>query len=94
MKTLQAQVTHHHSHQNINGSRCKILQDPFEKMIPNIKLSYEELSTILTRIEACLNSPPLSPASDDPNDLNPLTPGHFLIGAPLMTPTEPNVSHG
>ena len=38
------------------------------------------------------NSGPLSPTSDDPNDLNPLTPGHFLIGSALLTPAEPDVS--
>lgn len=31
-------------------------------------------------IENCLNSRPISPISDDPNDLLPLSPNHFLIG--------------
>ncbi|KAI8116031.1 hypothetical protein CVS40_11826 [Lucilia cuprina] len=35
---------------------------------------------------------PLSPASDEPNDLNPLSPGHFLIGSALLTQAEPDVS--
>ncbi|XP_075150815.1 uncharacterized protein LOC142224922 [Haematobia irritans] len=33
-----------------------------------------------------------SPGSDDPNDLSPLTPGHFLIGAPILSPAEPDLS--
>lgn len=48
-------------------------------------LSTEEFCTLLTQIEACLNSRPLAPLTDDPSDLSSLTPGHFLIGAPLVS---------
>jgi hypothetical protein len=51
-------------------------------------LSYEELYTLLTRIEAVLNSRPLCPLSNDPNDLNSITPGHFRIGEPLTSMSE------
>jgi len=47
--------------------------------------SLEEFSTILCRIEAALNSRPLTPVTCDPEDLDCLTPGHFLIGQPLMS---------
>ncbi|XP_069964356.1 uncharacterized protein [Bactrocera oleae] len=43
------------------------------------KFTFEELPTLLTRIESCLNSRPLSPLSEDPRNIEPLTPGHFLI---------------
>lgn len=46
--------------------------------------TYEEFTTLLTRVEAVLNSRPLSPLTTDPADLEYLSPGHFLIGQPLL----------
>lgn len=50
------------------------------------KYTYEEFSTLLSQIEACLNSRPLSPQSQDPSDLSAITPGHFLTGGPILSP--------
>ncbi|XP_043862533.1 uncharacterized protein LOC122756543 [Drosophila santomea] len=55
------------------------------------KYTFEELATLLAKIEACLNSRPLSPMSEDPSDLLALTPGHFLIGGPLLSTAEPEI---
>lgn len=56
-------------------------------MIADTHLTFEELSTLLAQIEACLNSRPLCPINNDPSNL--LTPGHFLIGEALISqPTE------
>jgi hypothetical protein len=45
--------------------------------------TYEELSTLLGEIEACLNSRPLHTLSDSPFNQIYLSPGHFLIGEPI-----------
>ncbi|XP_060846073.1 uncharacterized protein LOC132925721 [Rhopalosiphum padi] len=55
-------------------------------------LTCEELVTVICRIESVLNSKPLTPLSPDPGDLESLTPGHFLIGQPLLCVPEPNIS--
>lgn len=56
----------------------------FKKVAGNHKFNFEEFSTLLARIEGVLNSRPLSPVNEDPTDLNVLTPGHFLRGAPII----------
>lgn len=59
-------------------------------VIGDTKLTYEEMSTILAQIEAYMNSRPISALSNDPEDLTPLTPGHFIIGESLLAVPEPN----
>jgi len=45
--------------------------------------TFEELCTLLTETEACLNSRPLRALSSDPFNPSYLSPGYFLIGEPL-----------
>lgn len=62
------------------------------RVLGNSTLKYEEMSTIVTQIESILNSRPITPMSSDPADYAALTPGHFLIGAPLNAIVEPDLS--
>lgn len=54
-------------------------------------LTYEELATVFARIEGILNSRPLCPLSSDPTETDYLSPGHFLIGCPILSIPEPSV---
>lgn len=60
------------------------------RIIGDSKLTFEELTTVLAQIEACLNSRPLTPAPSDVDGLEALTPGHFLIGQPLAAIPDPS----
>ena len=67
----------------------KSMKYHLKRTIGNEILYAPEFMTLICRVEAMLNSRPLTPMSADPNDLRPLTPGHFLIGRPLCCPPEP-----
>ncbi|XP_070168305.1 uncharacterized protein [Polyergus mexicanus] len=70
----------------------KSVKHHLRRTIGETALTYEELTTLLVQIEAVLNSRPLCPLSDDPEDLAALTPGHFIIGAAPTTIPEPSLS--
>ncbi|XP_065094436.1 uncharacterized protein LOC135714960 [Ochlerotatus camptorhynchus] len=58
--------------------------------IGHISIRQENMTTLLTQIEMCLNSRPLTPIPCDPTDLEVLTPGHFLVGSNLQSVPEPS----
>ncbi|XP_055522877.1 uncharacterized protein LOC129717059 [Wyeomyia smithii] len=62
----------------------KVAITHLRRQLGNTTLYYEDLVTILTQIEGCMNSRPLAPLSEDPNDMEVITPSHFLFGSSLQ----------
>jgi len=62
----------------------KSFKTHLQKVAGSHKFTFQEFSTLLVRIEGVLNSRPLTPTSQDPEDLLALTPGHFMTGRPIM----------
>lgn len=60
-----------------------------KRVAGEINFTFEEFTTLLCQIEACLNSRPLCPLSTEPGDFAAITPGHFLTGSSILMPPEP-----
>ncbi len=58
----------------------KSMKTHMRRILGDLKLTYEEFSTLLYQIESCLNSRPLVPLNNDEDGIEAL---HFLIGRPL-----------
>ena len=71
----------------------KSMKMHLKRVISDVKLTFEEFTTIITQVEACLNSRPLIPMSCDDDGIEALTPGHFLIGKPLEALPDPAFSY-
>lgn len=63
-----------------------------KRIMGNSLFTFEELTTVLVQVEACLHSRPLFQLPSTPHDLLPLTPGHFLVGGPLTFLPDPDVT--
>ena len=73
-------------------SCVKSTKHHLRRVLGESMLSYEELSTVLCQIEACLNSRPLCPLTEDASCSEALTPGHLLIGRAITTAPDPDLS--
>ena len=72
----------------------KSMKKHLHRIAGSTPLTFEEMSTILCQIEACLNSRPLLPdTSHNQDGLQTLTSGHFLVyGQPFSLQADPRMS--
>ncbi|XP_066583621.1 uncharacterized protein [Prorops nasuta] len=66
----------------------KIFKHHLYRVVGESLFTFEEFNTFVVEIEGVLNSRPIMAMSTDPNDLQALSPGHFLIGRPLIAVPE------
>ena len=75
-------------------SAVKSAKKVLRRVLTPVKLTFEEFTTVLTQVESCLNSRPLTPVNlPDDDGIVALTPGHFLIGKPLLSLPDPQLSY-
>ena len=67
----------------------KIFKRHFLSVVGDVRLTYEELTTVLTQIEVCHDSRPLTPLLQTEDGIEALILGHFLIGGPIEALLDP-----
>ncbi|XP_067622419.1 uncharacterized protein [Eurosta solidaginis] len=70
----------------------KSMKHHLKRVMKSYLFSFEEFTTALRQIQAVLNSRPLCRITDDPDDMNYLTPGHFFVGGPIASLPEPSLT--
>ncbi|XP_075162921.1 uncharacterized protein LOC142235555 [Haematobia irritans] len=70
----------------------KIAKTHILKTIGLSILDFDELRTIICQISAIMNSRPLCSISENPDDLEVITPAHFLVGSSLVSVIEPDIT--
>lgn len=59
------------------------------RIVGSAHLTFKDVQTLLCQIQSSLNSRPICSLTDDVEDLNILTPGHFIVGkSPTTLPEE------
>ena len=77
----------------VYGNLVKSVKYHPKHVLSGVKLTFEEYSTVLAQVEACLNGRSLVALSGDDGGCDNLTPGHFLIGRPLEALPDPAFSY-
>ncbi|GFV19806.1 uncharacterized protein TNCV_480321 [Trichonephila clavipes] len=58
--------------------------------LPAARVTACRVFSQVVQIEAVLNSQPICPLSNDPNDVETLTPAHFLVGSSVVAVPDPD----
>jgi len=66
-------------------SAVKLAKHHLVRSVGNANISVSEMTTVLCKVEAVLNSRPIGANSNDPNDVCALTPGHLLVGRAIRS---------
>jgi hypothetical protein len=69
----------------------KSMKFHLRRVAGNSKLTFEEFNTLLCQTEAVLNSRLIYPLSNNPDNLEVLTPSYFLIGTSLLALPDQNL---
>ena len=77
MKFIPARSPHFTGLVEAAVKSCKL---HIKRVMSGNLLNFEEMLTLLNKIEACLNSRPLTSLGEDPEDFSVLTPEHFFGG--------------
>lgn len=70
----------------IYEAAVKSMKHHLRRIIGTRTMEHKQLTTLLTEVEAILNSRPLTPLNDDPEDMQAITPAHFWLGEPAILP--------
>ncbi|GFX50155.1 transposable element Tc3 transposase [Trichonephila clavipes] len=81
------------NHGGLWEAGVKAFKFHLKRVVGNAHLTLEEFITILCEIEAVLNSRPLTPLTSNFDDFETLTPGHFLVGRPLTSIVEAQITN-
>ena len=71
----------------------KSMKYHLRRVLGKATLTFVEFSTLLCQVEAILNSRPICSLSTNPEHLQVLTPGHFLVGTSLLALPDHNLQH-
>ena len=75
-------------HDGVWERQIRSIRQILRSLLLSQAVDEEGLATLLCEVEAILNNRPLTPPSDDPLDLDPLTPNHLLLlrSSPRLPP--------
>lgn len=63
----------------------KITKRLIRNVVGSTEITFDEMHTVVRQVAAIVNSRPITSISTSPDDLEPLTPGHFVYGGPPVT---------